>query len=313
MIRCVDARLAVPLLLLWLLTPATVRAHGGGLAPGALWAAWNWEPILLAGLLFAGSSYGRGIRTLWARAGRGRGLKPWQAAAFTGGLLAVFVALISPLDALAGVLFSAHMAQHMLLVLVAPPLLILGRPELALMWALPAASRRGLSRWWQRRRFWRRLWHLVTKPASVWLLHALIFWLWHVPVLYEAALQVGWIHHLEHATFFASAALFWWTLARCRLRGEGLTYGLGILFVFSTALQGGLLGWLLTFGREPWYLTYAVTTMPWGLTPLEDQQLAGVMMWIPAGFVYALGALLLLGNWLQGLERQGRPSSITAD
>lgn len=290
----------------WFGRTGVALAHEGEpLAPHDLWRAWNWDPLILTGLTLAGWRYGRGVRALWQRAGPGRGVSRWRVAAFSGGLLALFVALVSPLDALSGALFSAHMVQHLLLIMVAAPLLVLGAPPVALGWALPQRWRPGAARWWHRRSLLQKGWQALSQPLAVWTLYMAALWLWHIPVLYEAALRSEFIHFLEHGCFLATAVLFWRTLARCSAGGR-LSYGVGILYVFTTALHGGLLGSLLTFTPRVWYPLYATSTAGWGLTPLADQQLAGVIMWVPMGIVYTVAALTLLGIWLQVMERKDR-------
>ena len=281
-------------------------AHEGEpLAPHDLWRAWNWDLLILASLALAGWRYAGGVGSLWQRAGSGRGVSGWRVAAFSGGLLALFIALISPLDALSGALFSAHMVQHLLLMMVAAPLLVLGAPPVALTWALPQRWRARVGRWWHGQTVLRSSWQALSHPAAVWGLYMSALWVWHLPLLYEAALRSEFIHFLEHGCFLAAAVLFWWTLARCPLRGR-LSYGAGILYVFTTALHSGLLGSLLTFTPRLWYPIYAASTPGWGLTPLEDQQLAGVTMWVPMGIIYTIAALALLGVWLQVMERKER-------
>jgi putative membrane protein len=285
-------------------------AHDGQpLAPHDLWAAWKWDPFILGGLLLAGWLYARGVRAVWRRAGVGRGTAIWRVVAFGGGLAALFIALISPLDALSGALFAAHMAQHLLLMLVAAPLLVLGAPPVSLAWAVPPAARRPLIHWWRGRQWLLAGWRALSQPTIVWALHVAALWLWHLPILYEAALRRELVHTLEHTSFFGTALLFWWTVAGRPFhtpdgRNERLSYGLGILYLFTMALQGGLLGFLLTFAGGLWYPAYAGSTAAWGMTPLADQQLAGAIMWIPANVIYMLGALILLGVWLQGLEQR---------
>jgi putative membrane protein len=234
------------------------------------------EPGALVSLIFVSALYVRGVRALWARAGRGRGVRVWQAAAFGGGILAVVVALETPLDRLSEALFSAHMVQHLMLMLLAAPLLALGSPRIALAWSLPAT----------------RLWRLIPgRPSAAFALHVVALWAWHVPILYDAALANGAIHAAEHASFLATGVLFWWTLLH---RG----YGLGVLYVFGMALQSTVLGALLTFAMAPWYTSHLGSTAAWGLTALEDQQLAGVIMWVPGGLIYLVAALALFGMWL---------------
>lgn len=287
-----------------LVSPSGALAHEGQPpAPHDVWRAWNWEPFTLTALLAGGVLYGRGLYTVWRQAGVGRGIEKWRAAAFFAGLLALFVALLSPLEGMANVLFSAHMAQHLLLLLVAPPLLLVGRAHLALVWALPVRTRAAPARWMRQPSTIGRLWRLLSKPPLVWLFYAMALWIWHLPPLYQAALRSEGIHILEHATFFGAALLLWWTLVHCHLRGSARSYGMGILLLFTTALHGGLLGWLLTFTSQVWYPAYVETASRWGMTALEDQQLAGAIMWAPAGLVYALAAMVLLGAWLRGMDR----------
>lgn len=176
-------RLITSLLGSALSTPVHIAlAHDGQpLAPHDLWRAWNWPPVLWMGLGLAGWAYARGLHWLGRRGGSGSATAQWRAAAFVAGLAALFIALISPLDALSGVLFSAHMAQHMLLILVAAPLLVLGTPLSPFLLALPAPARTVLGRWWKRTSWARMAWHTLTQPVVVWALHTLALWLWHAP------------------------------------------------------------------------------------------------------------------------------------
>jgi putative membrane protein len=224
-------------------------------------------------------------------------------------MLALFVALVSPLDALGTALFSAHMVQHMVLVLVAVPLLVLGAPQTGLLWALAEPRRRRLGAWWHCATGLRIGWRALSRPLVVWLLHAAALWLWHLPRLYQAALTSELVHLAEHASFLGTALLFWWVLLGGSPR-ERLNPALGVLYLFSFALQGGLLGALMTFAPAPWYPAYTTTVAAWGLTPLEDQQLAGLIMWVPAGLVYLAAALVPLGELLEGEKVEGRGEKV---
>jgi cytochrome c oxidase assembly factor CtaG len=220
---------------------------------------------------------------------------------YFGGLASVALALVSPVDRVATALFSVHMVQHLLLLMIAPPLLTLGEPVLVCLWAFPIGARRRLGRVWRRAHTLRRLRHLVTIPVAVWLLHAAAVWVWHFPDLYDRALRDTGTHVGEHVSFLATALLFWWLLTDRRARRR-LGVGGAILYLFTAALSDTLLGAALTFSRRPWYAAHWGTTVPWGLTPLEDQQLAGLLMWVPAGLVY-LGALApLIVSALSGAE-----------
>ncbi|HXH12047.1 MAG TPA: cytochrome c oxidase assembly protein [Alphaproteobacteria bacterium] len=272
------------------------------LSPTGLWGAWNWEPAVLLMLVGSAVLYGYGVRRLWVSAGMGRGLPFWQPAAFASGWLVLVVALISPLDALSALLFSAHMVQHELLMVIAAPLLVLGRPQVAWLWGMRRAWGRGLGRWWREVKGVRSLWHGLSTPLVAWSLHATVLWGWHAPALYQAAIERAWVHALQHLSFFGSALLFWWALLYNR-HGR-LGYGVGVLAVFTTAVHSSVLGALITASPAPWYRSYLPTTGAWNLTPLEDQQLAGLIMWVPTGVIYLVAGLALFVAWLGETERR---------
>jgi putative membrane protein len=240
--------------------------------------------------------YLRGVLALWRSAGHGRGIQRWEAGAFAVGWLTLAVALVSPLHRLGGVLFTAHMAQHELLMVVAAPLLVLGRPIIPFLWALPISWRR-LAGDWAAAAPIAAVWVLLSTPVVAWALHAVAIWLWHAPSLYQAALGSELIHTAQHVSFLGTALLFWWALLRGR---EGrLGRPAAVIYLFTTAMHTSLLGVLLTFSDRLWYPLYDATTAPWGLTSLEDQQLAGVIMWVPAGLTYLVATLVLAASWLR--------------
>lgn len=282
---------------------APLRAHPGApVAPHDVWSAWNPDPWILLWMGTATLLYARGSARLRARAGRG--IAPWRSLAYGAGILSLLVALVSPLDALGGALFSAHMVQHELLIVAAAPLLVLGTPLLAWLWALPQAWRRRAGRV-VRAPGVRRGWRVLTHPLSAWTLHAAAVLVWHVPALYQATLTHEGIHLLQHLGFFGTALLFWWAVlhpSRYRRLGSGLA----VIYLFTTALYGSALGALLTFSPSAWYPAYAASAPAWGLTVLEDQQLGGLIMWIPFGMVYTAVALALLARWLRTMDlREG--------
>jgi len=282
-------------------TAQPAAAHGGHLATGTVLGWWTWDPWVVVLLVVTGGLYGLGLGRLWRRAGAGQGIRRWEAGCFAAGWTAMIVALVSPLDALSEILFSAHMVQHEVLILVAAPLAVLGRPLAVLVWALPPAGRDRAGRW-ARAPAVASAWSLLTAPLAVCLLHAAILWLWHLPSLYQATLDDDWIHACQHLCFFASAALFCWSLVHGRFGRLG--YGAGVLYVFATSLHSGVLGALLTFAPRLWYPIYEARTAGWGLSALEDQQLAGLIMWVPAGVVFLLLGLALFAAWLGEAERR---------
>jgi cytochrome c oxidase assembly factor CtaG len=240
--------------------------------------------------------YARGVQALWRTAGPDHGIARWEVAAFAIGWFTLALALVSPLHQLGGVLFSAHMAQHELLMVVAAPLLVLGRPIIPFLWALPFSWRRRLGTWSSASPL-SRSWTLLALPSVAWTLHAVAIWLWHAPVLYQATLSSETMHTIQHVSFLGTALLFWWAL----LHGvqSRLARPAAVIYLFTTAAHTSLLGALLTFSRRLWYPLYDSTTAPWGLTSLEDQQLAGVIMWVPAGLSYLIAALALAATWLR--------------
>jgi putative membrane protein len=289
---------------LTLLGPGTALAHGGhapALSLPEVLGWWTWDPLVLGTLALSAFVYLRGLRTLWRRTGTGRGVQRWEAGAFALGWLTVALALLSPLDRLSDLLFSAHMTQHELLMLAAAPLLVLGRPHLPALWALSPSWRARVVRW-MRVRPVRTAWRATTGPFLVLLLHALARWVWHLPVLFQAALESEAVHALQHFMFFSSAELFWWALLRGRYGRVG--YGVAVLFVFATAAHTSLLGALLTFARSAWYPLYEGRTEAGGLEALEDQQLAGLIMWVPTGAIFILVGLALFAAWLGEAERR---------
>lgn len=207
---------------------------------------------------------------------------------FAAGVLVLVIALLSPLEGLAKALLSAHMVQHILLVTIAPPLLVLGKPEVAWLWALSDRWRRGLPRM-RRARSLLRVLAPFSRPVPAAMLHMATLWAWHAPALFDAAVDNDTLHWLEHATFFGTALLFWRAVVKSAAGREAAAGGLVACFI--TLLQSGIMSALLSFAREPLYRT--TDTSVWGLTPLEDQQLAGAIMSIPMCVAY-LGAGLFL-------------------
>ena len=278
--------------------------------PQDLWRAWTFEPVVIVLLLVSAGLYARGIARLWAASERGSGVQIWRVLCFAAGLFALVIALVSPLHALGSALFTAHMAQHEVLISIAAPLLILGRPVVPFLWAFPRDYRRSLGELAGIPGA-RRAWKLVATPSVAFGLHAIALWAWHLPVLYQATLTNELLHSLQHTSFILSALLFWWTILGAT-RG-GLARGRAILYLFLTALQTGALGALLTFATSLWYPAYAATTRAWGLSPLDDQQLGGLIMWIPGSIAYLIAALVLFAGWLRESEKRAyRPMSLTA-
>lgn len=271
------------------------------------WLAWRADPPLVAVLLTLLLAYLWGFRRArshgWRRARvRAPVVARPHALAFGGAVAFVFLAVASPLDTLAGGLLTAHMLQHLLLWLVVPLLLVVSRLGYVLTWVLPLATRRSLALGWNRSRVgaaWRSLDALVHSPSGALLLSSAVVWLWHAPLLYEAALHDQVVHWLERATFLAAFTVFWTVIAAPlgRRRTDG---GTAALLLFGQSVQGSALGALLVFSPVAWYPTYLSHGGWWDLTPLADQQLAGTLMWMPLGTVYVLMACASVWRWVRG-------------
>ncbi len=286
------------------IAPPTVLAHAD-LSPAtdSWWLAWHFDSLVVTNLCVLTLIYARGLRNLWGRAGIGRSVSLWRAIAFALAIFALLVALLSPLDSLSDELSWVHMTQHMMLMVVAAPLIVAGAPGLVITWALPARYRSPVGRYLVHTVSGGRapLGFLLWNPFVVWTLHAIGLWIWHFPDLYELALRDPLVHDVEHLTFFLVACLFWRPVVDARA-GPTLNPGLCIFFLFSTSLHAMVLGVFMTLSPTIWYESYIGRTGPWGLSPLEDQQLAGMIMWMPGCLVYAVVATLVFARWLNQME-----------
>jgi putative membrane protein len=251
--------------------------------------------VPLAGVALAFGLYAIGSTRLWRRAGLGRGLKRSEATCGAAGFVVLAGVLLSPLHHYSAEVFSAHMIEHELLMAVAAPLIVLGNPVFAMLWAF--------SRIWRQRlgsvavsASIAAAWRWLRRPLVATVLHGLAIWVWHLPSLFAYALAFELVHWLQHASFLLSALLFWSSLLRVAAPGASLFY------LFATATHSGTLGALLTFSGRAWYPSVAPEL--WGLTAMEDQQLAGLIMWIPVNLAYLTGALLLAARWLRTEPRE---------
>lgn len=267
------------------------------LAPRDLTRAWSFEPAVIVLLALTVAMHVRGMRQLNDHSNRRQQGILREAALFHAGLIVLVIALISPLHQLGETLFSAHMIQHELLMTVAAPLLVLGRPVVPMLWAIPGRLRRsiGLA---VTRGFARQTWIAISNPFSAWLLHAIAIWGWHAPRLYDASVQSELVHTAQHLSFVLTALLFWWSVLNPRAQRRA--GGAGVISLFTTSVHTTLLGALIATAQSPLYGAYtAAGTAPWGLTPVSDQQLGGLIMWIPAGVVYLAVALFLFVRWIR--------------
>jgi putative membrane protein len=267
--------------------------------------AWSWEPGVVVPVILTLLLYAIGVSRIYARNRRNPAIPVWQIVTFAAGWFTLVVALNSPLHKMGSVLFSAHMSQHELLMVVAAPLLVLGRPLIPFLFAMPERVRERLGTF-SRLKAVRSVWLWITGPLIVWAIHGITLWIWHLPSLYQATLDRESIHAAQHTTFLVSALLFWWTLIHGRYGRLG--YGVAFLYVFTTALHTSILGALLTFAQQLWYPIYEGRTLPWNLTALEDQQLGGLIMWIPSGTVFIVVGLAMFAAWIGESEKRAQYS-----
>lgn len=262
----------------------------------AIAADWSWESGIVVLLVLSGALYARGTSVLRRRGARAP--SPSAVSCFWIGWIVVALSLLSPLHEISEQLFSVHMVQHELLMTVAAPLLVLGRPGIVMLWGLSRRGRAAVASI-VRCPSARGAWRVLVRPLDAWLLHGIAIWAWHIPALFEATLTSDTVHALQHASFLGSALLFWWSLLFVQRRAAR---GVSIVYLFTTAVHTGALGALMSFSRIVWYPAYGDRAAAWGLTALSDQQLAGLIMWIPASVAYLIAALLLIRLWLRESE-----------
>ena len=291
------------LVLLLVSTPAF--AHGGPTGH----TGWSFEPSAVAPLALSGGLYLSGTLRLWRRAGIGRGIHAWQAVCFWTGWAILALALLSPLSPLSEHLFVAHMIEHEVMVTIAAPLLVVSRPIGAFLWAFPLSWRQALGRFGHLA-VTRACWLFLTGAAVATILHGMVLWVWHVPALFTAALASLPLHWLQHLAFFVTALLFWQSLMAARSRQGG--DGPALFWLFVTILHTGFLGILLALSPSPWIPRQTDLAAGFGLTPLEDQQLAGLVMWVPGGLIYTGVALALAARWIRSAGERARRSQLHA-
>lgn len=267
-------------------------------------ASWSWDPTVLAGLALSVGLYAFGWYRL-SRRGAGRPvLAPWRAWCFGAGLAAIGLALLSPIGAFGGLFFFMHMIQHLLLVEVAAPLLLLGAPLLPMLWGLPRGLRVGIGLLFAPGSPLSRVFGFLTSPLVALSLYATAVAVWHLPAFYDAAQGRTLVHDLQHSFFLGTALLFWWPVIHPTGGRRRLSYAAAIPYFLPPMLVGNLIGALLTFADSPLYATYQRVPRLWGLSVVQDQQLAGLIMWVPGGLVYAVPVFALMVLMFQGQQER---------
>ena len=293
------AALIVPFAALAL--PGVALAHGAG-APAPTFPAfllrWSFDPLPLVAILGAGAAYLWGTRRI-NRAHPDNRQSPYRSWLFFAGLAALGVALLSPIEAYEGSLFSVHMVQHMLLELVAAPLLLAGAPiTLALRVARPSIRRRLLMV------LQSRVVHVISFPVVAWVLFAAVNWGWHFSVLYDQALENQALHHLQHAIFLGAALLFWWPVVGADPSPWRLPHPVRLLYLFLAMPQNSFLGVALMSASTVLYPHYVTNLRGWGPSPIDDQALGGVIMWAVGDLAFLAAMMVVVVLWMRHEDRR---------
>ena len=286
-----------------ILVPAAtpVLGHGETVAapelPGVL-LAWSLEPPVLVGVALAAAAYLVAERMVARRHPRNPP-RAWRRWAFLAGLGGILLALASPIETYEGQLFSVHMVQHMLLELVAAPLLLLGAPAtLALRAASPSVRRRLLAV------LHSRPLAALTFPLVTWLLFAAVNWGWHFSTLYDQALENPALHYLQHATFLGAALLFWWPVVGADPARWRLPRPARLFYLFLAMPQNSFLGVALMSAPTVLYPHYLTNLRTWGPTALADQNLGGIVMWVFGDLAFLIGMAAVVAGWVRHEDRR---------
>ncbi|HYL43776.1 MAG TPA: cytochrome c oxidase assembly protein [Ktedonobacteraceae bacterium] len=262
--------------------------------------AWNWEPSIVIGTALLVGLYLYGIGPLRRKYHLADEVKRGQVVAFLLGIGIIFLALVSPLDELGdSYLFSAHMVQHLFITIVGPPLLLMGTPG----WLLQPL--------WRNRTVF-LIARVFTFPALAFFLYNADFWLWHAPPLYNATLENQGIHILEHVTFIVFGVLYWWPILSPSEELPRLSLGGQVLYIFLAGMPTVALGAGLTF-LPPLYAPYLAAPRIWGLSAAVDQQLGGLIMWIPGNIFYIVIISILFIRWMQKQDAKQQASEASLD
>lgn len=278
----------------------------------SLWMGWNLNPVLMIGLVVAAWLYFRGLAL---STGTRRRLHPWwRPISYYSSLVAVFLSLASPIDSLADDLFLMHMAQHMLLMVIAPPLALLGAPMIPILRGIPRSIRRYFVVPILRQKALHLTLKWLTLPLIAWPLYVITLIGWHTPSLYSMAIAQPSIHTLEHVSFVGVALLFWWNIIDSVPLRSSLSYIARVPYVFLMSVPNFILGAFLTFSEAAWYEPYRSQELIWGLSSIEDQQLGGVIMWILGALILLVALLSILTQLIQKEERaQQKREAVTGN
>ena len=260
----------------------------------SIWTHWHGHPDALIGLAIVQGAYLLGVGPLRERYGLADSVEPRQIATFTAGMAVIFISLLSPIHVLSdNYLFSMHMVQHVLLTLVAPPLLILGTPD----WLIRPLLRPNLAF---------RAARLATHPIVAFALFNIIFSIWHIPALYATSLNNHWVHIGEHLLFMGTAVIMWWPIVSIMPELPRLPYPIQMGYLFLLSVAQIIVFAIITFAKEPLYEFYVSAPRIWGISPLLDQQLGAIIMKIGGGALFLTLFIIIFFRWFRHEEELNR-------
>ena len=258
------------------------------------WTAWHGHPSVIASIIALTGAYLLGVGPLRRRYGWAPGIGVGQVTLFLAGVLVIFIALLSPLHELGdNYLFSAHMVQHLLLTLVVPPLLLAGTPAWLIRPLFRSAGALKIGRF-------------LTLPIVAFILFNAVFVLWHVPALYDLALRERGIHILEHLTFLVAALIMWWPILGMLPEMPRPPYLVQMVYLFVQPTVPAILGAIITFSDGVLYDWYAQAPRIWEISAHTDQQVGGIIMWVPGGLAFLLTLVIVFLLWASREESEDR-------
>ncbi len=298
---CIFAAALLGLLLL--AGPPAAYAHGGIDQGQNPWTAWNLNPLPTLLLILAGNWYLTGL-SRWERPSHP--VRRWQRVSFFAGLLVIFLALQTPIEALAEHMFSFHQLQHIMLRMFGPLLILLGAPLTPMLRGLPPWMLRGVVRPIVRHPRFRRAYEILTNPIFTTVLFLSILFIWQMPAAHNAALRNGALHEFMHFTMLASGFLFWWLVVDPKPHRSRMHYGLRILYLGLIVIPNTLLGAAITFADHVIYQAYTEVEQPYSISLLTDQQIGGTILWVPGDMMSVIVAGVVMIMWYQREEAQDR-------
>ncbi len=281
--------------------PSLALAHGAVAPPPTfpdVLFAWRFDLLVVGGVALTAAAYLWGVRRVNGRHALNRPPRS-RTIWFMAGLAAILLALVSPIEAYEDQLFSVHMVQHMLLELVAAPLLLLGAPITLSLRASSASVRRRLLRILQS-----RIVHGISFPVVAWMLFAAVNWGWHFSDLYNVALENPPLHYFQHATFLGAALLFWWPVIGLDPSPWRMPHPARLFYLFLAMPQNSFLGVALMSASQVLYPHYLSNLRAWGPSPLDDQILGGVLMWVMGDMVFLIAMALVVASWARLEDRR---------